>query len=288
MPLYKAWLRLTCSLAFLLAIGACYSSDGDEVRSSKVESGSSQRSLDEDEPHGDLVVFAAASLTDAFEAMEDDFEAKYPRVNIKLSFGGSQSLRTQIENGARAQVFASANAAHMDALRDQDLIEAPQTFAHNELVIIVPNDNPAGIDSFATLPLAKRLVLADESVPAGAYAREVLNKATGSLGSDFPKRVDSRVVSRESHVRQTLHKVVLGEADAAIVYATDAASAKSEIKTIAIPAEFNVRASYPIAVLRNAKRSHLAKLFVEYAISEDGQAQLAKHGFQPLSAGAAP
>ena len=236
-------------------------------------------------PSGELIVFAAASLTDAFEAIIADFEKSHPGIDVKSNFAGSQSLRTQIQNGAQPQVFVSANEQHMDALRAARLVDEPVVFVQNELVIAVPADNPAGIASLEDLPRAERLVLAGENVPAGAYARHVLARASAAYGADFAERVDRRVVSRETHVRQTLQKVILGEADAAIVYATDAASASSKgdaIRTIAIAPEHNVTASYPIATVTGAPRSELGALFIEFVRSDAGAAHLLKAGFRPV------
>lgn len=229
----------------------------------------------------EVVVFAAASLTDVFGALADDFRRAHDDVPVKLSFAGSQSLRTQIENGATPHVFASANEDHMQALVDADLVETPQVFAHNELVIVVPPDNPAGIRALADLARAERIVLAAEAVPAGAYAERVLAQAARDLGADFPQRIHAHVVSRESHVRQTLQKVVLGEADAAVVYATDAHAAGDEVKTIPIPAEHNVRAAYPVAIVRGAASPKLAQAFVAHVRSSQGAARLKAAGFLP-------
>jgi len=226
----------------------------------------------------EVVVFAAASLTDAFKALAVDFEKQHPKLDVKINFAGSQSLRTQIENGAKPQVFASANAKHMNALRKAKLVDEPVTFVHNELVIVVPPANPAGIHSLKELPKAKRLVLAGKNVPGGSYADQMLARASSEYGANFADRVHKQVVSRETHVRETLQKVVLGEADAAIVYATDAASAKSKVKTIAIPAQHNVIANYPIATLSGSKTG---KLFVDYVLSDAGKKRLKEFGFRP-------
>jgi molybdate transport system substrate-binding protein len=169
----------------------------------------------------------------------------------------------------------------MEALAEAHLVQEPTTFAHNELVVVVPATNPAGIDSLENLPRANRLVLAGRSVPAGAYAERMLANATSALGSDFRKRVQKKVVSRETHVRQTMQKVILGEADAALVYATDAASAGTKVKTITIPSELNVKADYPIAALADAPRTQLGELFVEFVRSDAGRRALRSHGFRP-------
>ncbi len=230
------------------------------------------------EDGSEVTVFAAASLTDAFTEIATAFEAAHPGVEVKLNFAGSQSLRTQISHGAQAHVFASANEQHMAALRDSGLVSEPAVFATNEMVIAVPASNPAGIESFADLPKARRIVLAGDSVPAGAYAAQVLANAASAYGVEFPARVSERVVSREMHVRQTLQKVVLGEADAAMVYATDAAAAGDAVRIVEIPDELNVRASYPIAALGSAA---VGEAFVAFVQSEEGARVLRKHGFRP-------
>lgn len=229
----------------------------------------------------EVVAFAAASLTDVFRALADDFQAAHRGVPTKFNFAGSQSLRTQVENGARPQVFASASDKHMEALAEAGLVEEPEVFAHNELVLVTPPDNPAKLTSLADLPRAERIVLAGEAVPAGAYAVQMLASASRDLGADFAQRVQAHVVSRENHVRQTLQKVVLGEADAAIVYATDAKSAGSSVHTVPLPAEHNVRAAYPIAVLRDAAHMRLARAFVAHVRSDAGAARLKAAGFSP-------
>jgi molybdate transport system substrate-binding protein len=255
---------LACLFVLLSLLGACRSGDGRGEQ--------------------ELVVFAAASLTDAMHAIEKDFEAEHPGVDVKLNLAGSQSLRTQIENGARPQLFASANVTHMDALRDKSLVDEPAPFVRNELVIVVPKGNPAGVASFADLPNAPKIVLAAENVPAGSYAEKALKSASGSsdYGDDFAKRVRAHVVSRENHVRQTLQKVVLGEADAAIVYATDARSAGDKVETIAIPKEHNVVAEYPIATVRDAPHQRLATVFLDFVRSKKAAKRFEEFGFRSV------
>jgi molybdate transport system substrate-binding protein len=236
---------------------------------------------------GELVIFAAASLTDAFTAIQKDFNEEHPKSKLKMNFAGSQSLRTQIENGAQPQVFASANDQHMDVLREAKLVDEPMIFAHNVLVIVVPAGNPAGITSLADLPKANRVVLAGLNVPAGAYAAEMLTKASraAEYGADFAERVEKKVVSRETHVRQTLQKVVLGEADAAIVYATDAMSAGDKIQTIEIPKEHNVTVAYPITTLIGVPNPQRGKRFIDFVRSDAVRARLKEFGFRPVEAG---
>ena len=231
-----------------------------------------------------LTVFAAASLTDAFTEIGKAFEAANPEVSVTFNFAGSQALRTQIEEGAPADVFASASTKEMDTLVTSGFVSqnAPQIFVTNQLVVILPADNPAGIEKlqdFATHGI--RLVLAAEEVPVGKYARQALDQMNGLLGTDFKDKVLANVVSNEDSVRQVVAKVQLGEADAGIVYTSDA-TATPRLKTIEIPADLNVVAAYPIAALIKSANSDLAANFIETVLSTDGQAILQKWGFGPV------
>jgi molybdate transport system substrate-binding protein len=231
-----------------------------------------------------LTVYAAASLTDAFTEMGTSFEASHPGVTVAFNFGGSQNLRTQIEQGAAADVFASANAKEMDTLVAQKLIapEAPKIFLTNQLVVILPKDNPAGVTSLEDLAKpGLKLVLAAEEVPAGRYTRQVLDQLNARLGADYKNKVLANVVSNENNIRQAVTKVQLGEADASIVYVSDAVAAP-ELQRIAIPADVNVIAQYPIAVLKGSANSELANEFITYVLSAAGQATLQKWGFTPI------
>lgn len=228
-----------------------------------------------------LTVFAAASLTDAFTEIGKDFEALHPGVTVSFNFGGSQNLRTQIEQGAPADLFASANAKEMDALvtAKQVTVNTAKIFLTNELIVILPKENPAGIQSLEDLAQAGlKLVLAAEEVPAGRYARQVLENLSSLYGADYKDRVLANVVSNEDNIRQALTKVQLGEADASIVYVSDAVAMPDLLK-IEIPAESNVLAEYPIAPLANTKNSDLAQAFIDYVLSPDGQAILEEWGF---------
>ncbi len=225
-----------------------------------------------------LSVYAAASLTDAFGELETVFEREHPGVDVAITFAGSQVLRLQIEQGAAADVFASANQEHMDALVRAELVEESHVFARNDLVIIVPLDNPAGIESLEDLPEARRLVLGTGNVPVGRYAREVLRLAAPTHGEGFEAMVLSRVVSEESNVRLARAKIELGEADAAIVYRTDAGSS-DRVAVVEIPREINIIADYLVGVVRRAAASALAAAWVELLASAEGKAVLARHGF---------
>lgn len=232
-----------------------------------------------------LTVFAAASLADAFAEIGQAFEAAHPDVTVRFNFAGSQNLRSQLEQGAAADVFASANQKEMDAAIAQSLVEPADArpFVTNELVVILPGDNPAGIDALEDLARPGiKLVLAAEEVPVGLYSRTALGNLQTRYGADFKARVLANLVSSEDNVRQVLAKVQLGEADAGIVYASDA-QASQDVVTMEIPAEFNVIAEYPIAVLKLAPDPELARAFVDLVLSPDGQAALARWGFHPAA-----
>jgi molybdate transport system substrate-binding protein len=233
---------------------------------------------------GDLTVFAAASLSDAFEAIEQELEAATPNLSITYNFGGSQALVTQLEEGAQADVFASANVTQMDAAIAAGLIAGePLPFAHNRLAIVTPAGNPAAIESAADLGKEGiLLVLAQPEVPAGRYAREsVCLMATDSAAyGGFVERVAANVVSEEEDVRDVLAKVALGEADAGIVYVSDAVAAGDQVHVVDIPDEVNVTATYPVAILAGGDEA-LGSAFVAYLLSGEGQATLERYGFQP-------
>ena len=238
-----------------------------------------------------IKVFAAASLADAFAEIAQEFESQNAGVSVKLNLAGSQRLRSQLELGARADVFASANTVQMDRAVDADLIEGSPAaffFATSNLAVIASSESGSGrvhtLEDLAEPGVS--LVLAHSSVPAGAYARQLLENLSGDasrFGEDFSVRVLENVVSEETNVRNVEQKVILGEADAAIVYRPGAeralASASEDINLVPVPAEHNVDATYPIAVLNDSERPRLAAAFVAFVLSGEGQAILGKHGF---------
>ncbi len=233
-----------------------------------------------------MTVFAAASLTDAFEDVKTDLESAHPGLAITYNFAGSQALVTQLSEGAAADVFASANNAQMTAAEENGSISGePVTFVHNELAIVTPADNPAGIESAADLgDDGLRLVLAQAEVPVGRYSRESVCMMGGdtAFGDDYANRVAANVVSEEEDVRDVLAKVQLGEADAGIVYVSDADIAGDDVTLIEIPAEFNVIATYPIATVTGGDAA-LGDAFVAYILGPEGQSTLEEFGFTPMS-----
>ena len=235
---------------------------------------------------GDLTVFAAASLTDAFEAIGRELESANPDLSITYNFGGSQALVTQLEEGAEADVLASANLAQMATATEAELVAGDAVpFVHNRLAIVTPANNPAGIESPVDLGTEGiLLVLAQVEVPAGRYAREAVCKMATDVeayGAAFTERVATNVVSEEEDVRDVLAKVVLGEADAGIVYISDAVAASDQVQVIDIPDEFNVIATYPVAALVGGDET-LASAFIAFLLSDEGQATLASFGFEPV------
>jgi molybdate transport system substrate-binding protein len=227
-----------------------------------------------------LTIFAASSLTAAFEDMATVFKTQHSGVDITFNFAGSSTLATQITQGAPVDVFASADTKQMQVVADAGLFADEVTvFTHNRLVVITPEDS-----KIETLEdLAKPgvlLVLAEANVPVGKYSRQILENLNGVYGADFSDNVLKNLVSEEPNVKQVATKVELGEADAALVYVTDAATLQN-IRTIDIPDENNVLATYPIAVITTSKERELAQSFVDFVLSETGQQSLTKYGFLP-------
>lgn len=227
----------------------------------------------------ELMVFAAASLREAFDALAKEFERDHPATRVTLNFAGSQELRTQLEQGARADVFASADERHMHSLAEAKLVEAPFVFAHNEPVLVVSEAARALVPDFAALPNAARIVLGAPQVPIGRYATQIMARASESLGADFGARVSARVVSYELNVRQVLAKVALGEAQAGIVYRSDVGNTREKLAIVTIPRELNVMATYPIAAVTKREHPHLTRAWLELVRSERGQRALSVAGF---------
>jgi molybdate transport system substrate-binding protein len=230
-------------------------------------------------------VFAAASLTASFTEIGKAFQAKNPAITVTFNFAGSQQLAQQINNGAPADVFASANQAQMDAAVKGGRIDqaASKPFVNNRLVVIFPKENPAGIQNLQDLAKpALKLILADKSVPVGQYALNFLDKAVKDTAFEagYKDAVLKNVVSYEQDVKSVLTKVTLAEADAGIVYTTDAATDKDgKISQLVIPDNLNVIAVYPIAVLKDSSNLTSAQAFFEFILSPEGQSILMKYGF---------
>ncbi len=239
-----------------------------------------------------LTVLAAASLTDAFKEIGAAFEKANAGVKVTFSFAGSQALRTQIQQGAKADVFASADTNNMDPVKADNLLgNTPQIFTRNVLTVIIPKANPAGLKELKDLAKPGiKLIFEDASVPAGNYTLQVLDKlsADPAYGSDFKTKVLANVVSKETDVKAVVSKVSLGEGDGGVVYTTDQQVAADKLSAIPIPDQYNVIATYPIATLKASANPALALKFVDFVLGADGQAVLKKYGFAPLAPATAP
>jgi molybdate transport system substrate-binding protein len=229
-----------------------------------------------------LTVFAAASLTDAFREIGAGFERRHPRTKVHFNFASSALLRTQIEQGAPADLFASADREQMTPLVKAGRLRAPVVFARNRLAIVTPAANPGRIEHPRDLGRpGLRLVITSEQVPIGRYTRAALAKMSdpGAFGPDFRKQVMRNVVSQEPNVRSLLSRVTLGEADAAIVYLSDARAGGTRVRLIPIPGRYNVAAVYPAAIVDGSAQASIGQEFLTYLRSSESRGILKKHGF---------
>jgi molybdate transport system substrate-binding protein len=233
-----------------------------------------------------LTVFAAASLTEAFQEIAKSFERTHAGTHVTLNLAGSQQLALQLHEGARADVFASADMRWMTFARDSGLVSGePRVFARNTLVVIVPKANPARIARLQDLARpGVKLVLAAAAVPAGQYARRMLANLSNADGfaAGYARRVLANVVSEERNVRAVVAKVQLDEADAGVVYATDVTPAVAPfVERLPVPDAADMVAAYPIAVVAHAPNPEAAAAFVTFILSPEGQAIFTHHGFLP-------
>ena len=276
---FKLLSMLIAALLVTVACTALPSAPGEAVPASGTVDGATT----------ELVVFAAASLTDAFGEIGTRFESANPGTTVVYNFGGSQQLAQQLGQGAPADVFASANARQMEVAVESGRVISgtPRNFVHNRLVVIYPADNQAGISTLQDLTQpGLHLVLAAPEVPVGAYSLDFLNKAAATVefGATYSETVLSNVVSYEENVRSVLSKVVLGEADAGIVYTSDVFGyAAAQVGQIDIPDALNTVASYPLATVADSAYAELAAAFVDYVLGEQGQQILADFGFVPIA-----
>jgi molybdate transport system substrate-binding protein len=233
----------------------------------------------------ELTVFVAASLTGALTDIAKQYEILYPNIRIITNFDGSQALRTQIEQGADADLFLSANTKQMNALRDQGLMEngSITLFAKNKLAVITPASNPGNITTLHDLARPGiRLVIGTKDVPVGDYARQILNKMANdpAYGPSYNTSVLANVMSEETAVTGVVAKVLLGEADAGIVYTSDITPEnRDRFIVITIPDTFNVIAEYPAGIVAASQHKEEAAAFLAHLRGEQGRATLAKYGF---------
>ena len=231
-----------------------------------------------------LNVFGAASLTAAFGEIKTKFEAANPNVTVTYNFAGSNTLATQITNGAPADVFASADTNNMQKVNT--LVNTPQTFARNNVVVIIPANNPGNIKTLHDLAnKGVKIAVAGPSVPVGNYTLEVLSKMgqSSEYGPAYESAVKANFVTQETSVSGVVQKVELGEVDAGYVYVSDAFTAGSKVSSITIPDQYNIVADYPIATVKDSTHPTQAEAFVQYVLSPDGQAILEQYHFLPAS-----
>ena len=231
-----------------------------------------------------LNVFGAASLTAAFGEIKTKFEAANPNVTVTYNFAGSNTLATQITNGAPADVFASADTNNMQKVNT--LVNTPQTFARNNVVVIIPAKNPGNIKTLHDLAnKGVKIAVAGPSVPVGNYTLEVLSKMgqSSEYGPAYESAVKANFVTQETSVSGVVQKVELGEVDAGYVYVSDAFTAGSKVSSMTIPDQYNIVADYPIATVKDSTHPTQAEAFVQYVLSPDGQAILEQYHFLPAS-----
>lgn len=236
----------------------------------------------QEEDASTLTVLAASSLTDAFGELETTFEEQNQGVDISMSFASSSDLLAQIQQGAPADVFASADEAKMETALEEGLVEEPRIFARNLPMVIVPTENPAGIQEFQNLgEVDAQLVLAEDKVPIAEYTKEVLANANSEYGDGFDQSVLDKIASREANVRASANRVALGEADATFVYASDVTEdVRERVRVVEIPENLNVLAIYPIAPIEGSPNSELAEEWIVFVLGDEGQSVLERYNFQ--------
>jgi molybdate transport system substrate-binding protein len=218
----------------------------------------------------EIKVFAAASLTAAFNKLGSDFTAANAGTKVTFNFAGSQALATQVQQGAPADVLASADTTNMTKVAD--LVGTPRNFASNLLRIVVAKGNPKGVEGLSDLARSDlKVVLAAPDVPAGKYARQALGA----------QHITVKPVSLEDNVKAVVTKVSLGEADAGVVYVTDVTAGGDKVEGVDIPADQNVPATYPIATVKASTHQAQARAFMALVLSDQGQQVLKSYGFLP-------
>lgn len=257
--------RCVALLVAALLVG-CSSTERSDATPTTSAPGSSLR--------GELTVSAAASLTDVFAAIGEAFAEQHPAVTVRFNFGSSGQLAQQIAEGAPADVVAFADTTAMQVLDDAGLLAAPaEVFATNELVVVTPPGNPAQIATLADLADASTVALCVETAPCGRFSDQLLTAAG--------VEVEESSVTRGRDVRSTLAAVTRGDADAAIVYVSDAAAVGSRVEVVEVPEAVGIVASYPVAGLADSDVGGVATAFVRYVLSDEAQTLLRDAGFGP-------
>lgn len=258
----RSRILLSAVAAATLALAGCAAGDGPDDGSPGVEI--------TDPASGTITVFAAASLTEVFGELETKFEQLHPSADVVLSFGGSGALAAQIIEGAPADVIAAASGAPMTTVTDAGDATDPTIFTTNTLEIAVPAGNPSGVTGLADLAdPTLAIALCDPSVPCGAAAETLMQAAGLTAAPD----------TLEEDVKAVLTKIVLGEADAGLVYVTDVVAAGDTVEGITVPEAADVINRYPIAVISGAPNPVGAQAWLEFVLSNTGRAALAAAGF---------
>ncbi|MEV6941789.1 molybdate ABC transporter substrate-binding protein [Streptomyces sp. NPDC051172] len=266
-PRTRRMLQVTgVSAAALLALSACSSSDSNSTKSDTSASASSSPKLS-----GTVTVFAAASLKESFTTLGKEFEKAHPGTKVTFSFGGSDTLAAQITGGAPADVFAAASPRTMKIVTSKgDAVGTPATFVRNQLEIATLPGNPDKVASLKDLTKSSlKVVLCDKTVPCGAAAQKALDTSKLKLTP----------VSYEQDVKSALNKVVLKEADAAVVYKTDVQAAGSKVQGVEFPESAGAINDYPITLLKDAPNAAAAKAFIALVQSAEGRQVLTGAGF---------
>lgn len=237
-------------------------------------------SADEHSKQKELTVFAASNLTEVFTEIKEVFE-EMTGSKVTVSFAGSQTLRTQIEQGAPVDVFASADLRHIESLYQQGLVEKDYILSYNKLVLILPKKNPAGINKITDLSDRDlRFIIGVDDVPIGIYTNQLLDKGNQLYGSDFKDKVRSNIVSLEGNTKQIVGKIVLGEGDAGFVYVTDIIpNVQDKTIEIEIPKEMNILATNTMAMVKESRNAKLAQQWIDFVLSDKGQDIIAKHKY---------
>lgn len=235
----------------------------------------------------EITVFTAASLTGAFGEIGQIYKNE-TNISVVFNFDGSQALRTQIENGAYADIFASANKKQMNAVKADGLMNNSSViiFTKNKLSLIIPKDNPGKVGNLSDLAKpGLKIVIGTKDVPVGDYAMQIINKLgnDSAYGEEYKKSVLANVISQETNVNYVVTKVALGEADVGFAYVSDITEdLASKVTKVDIPDEYNIIAEYPIGMLKDSKYPAESEKFIELVTSAEGKAILEKYGFAPV------
>ncbi|NLX37916.1 MAG: molybdate ABC transporter substrate-binding protein [Methanothrix sp.] len=246
----------------------------------------SSSAVSADEPE-ELVVFTAASLTGAFSEIAEMYEDE-TGIKVVSNFDGSQALRTQIEHGAYADVFASANNKQMNALKDLGLMNnsSVSIFTRNKLSLIIPKDNPAEISNLRDIVKpGVKIVIGTKDVPVGDYALQIIDKLgnDSAYGPEYKEKVLANIISQETNVNYVVTKIALGEADVGFAYVSDVTlELSSRVSQIEITDEYNIIAEYPIGITTESRYAAEALDFINLVKSEEGRAVLERYGFSPV------